>query len=1081
MVGIMSNFETATNEYQEYAELAATAESLIYSSVRSSLTIFGTFAEQLTKKIFHLDGLVDYELNQKERIDKMNRSGNEYPASVLKALDELRRYRNKATHSEDYQPTTKAALNADKAAYLVWSWFLQVFSQDELRQYVEPVDRQQVLADQEAKIKSLEAKIASLQEAEQKPIKVTQEQRQERRKINVAFAKKHELTEDETRELIDQQLRDAGWIADSKTIRYTTQKPEAGKNYAIAEWELNGQKRADYALFIGLRLVGFVEAKKWNEDIAGHLSQAKEYSRLSLTDKDLAELKNAELELVSADMGNYMAPFIYSANGRPYIKQYEQKSGIWFWDARNEFEPSKALENFHSPEDLALKLKAVSKQQADKSLMEDQAFPKFAGRDYQVQAIKNIERAIEEGKNRILLEMATGTGKTRTALSLMYRLIKHKRARRILYLVDRNSLGRQTANAINDNKIGPHSLADIYPTKEIDDKIPDTSTKIQIATVQGMIRRLFVEDDVKNKPSVGMYDFIIVDEAHRGYTEDREMSDGEYENYYQEDYVSQYRHVVDYFDATAIGMTATPALQTIQIFGNPVFSYSYQQAVLDGYLVDHNAPKIIKTELSQAGIHFKKDSQVNLFNQDTKEIEVESLPDNMDFDLRDFNSRVITQSFNEVVCDYLAENLDPNDPSMGKTLIFAANDSHADMVVDLLKKAFIKAGNPVPEDAIEKITGYLRHPNEEIRRYKNEQLPNIAVTVDLLTTGIDVPEISNLVFLRQVKSRILYEQMLGRATRLCPDIHKDHFEIYDAVGIYDAMNKVTNMKPVVKNPKHDVKYFVDHQHEYFEICEDSMPYQIDMAAAVERKIKRLDDKSKKEFERNTNTSSIEEWASSLSELSKADFMQEFNKFKFLTQLHSVHEKQYISDVEDHLLSVERGYGDSNQKPEDYIESFNRFVQNNLNEIPALNIIATRPKELTLKELKEIRKILSENSYSVNQLCDAWKSANSVQTTADIISFIRQAALGTPLVDHEVRIHNAMQRVYGMADWNTVQTKWLKKIENQLIKQDVLGPTAQEAFDDNLFFKRNGGYKQMNRVFNEHADDIIKILNENLYA
>ena len=154
----------------------------------------------------------------------------------------------------------------------------------------------------------------------------------------------------------------------------------------------------------------------------------------------------------------------------------------------------------------------------------------------------------------------------------------------------------------------------------------------------------------------------------------------------------------------------------------------------------------------------------------------------MNFEVKDFNKRVITESFNRVVCDYLAQNcLNPNDPELGKTLIFAATDSHDDMVVRLLKASFKNAGNPVDDDAIEKITGSIRHPNNEIKLFKNEKNPNIAVTVDLLTTGVDVPEITNLVFLRRVQSRILYEQMLGRATRLCPEIHKSVFNMYDAV------------------------------------------------------------------------------------------------------------------------------------------------------------------------------------------------------------------------------------------------------------------------------------------------------------
>lgn len=677
--------------------------------------------------------------------------------------------------------------------------------------------------------------------------------------------------------------------------------------------------------------------------------------------------------------------------------------------------------------------------------------------------------------------MATGTGKTRTAISLMYRLLKHKRARRILYLVDRNSLGRQTANAIKDNKIGTMSISSIYGLKELSDKVPDASTKIQIATVQGMIKRLFFSDDNSEKPSVGQYDFIIVDEAHRGYAEDKELSDNEYQFYNQEEYVSQYRRVVDYFDATAIGMTATPALQTTEIFGDPVYTYSYQQAVLDGYLVDHDAPVIIKTKLAKEGIHFKKGTEVDIFDQDEKTINKEKLPDNMNFDVKDFNHRVITRNFNKVVCDELVKKyLDPTDPYLGKTLIFAATDAHADMVVDLLKQAFKEQGRPVDDDAIEKITGSIRHPNQEIKNFKNEENPNIVVTVDLLTTGIDVPRITNIVFLRRVQSRILYEQMLGRATRLCPEIHKEKFTIFDAVGIYDAMNKVTNMKPVVKNPGHNVHYFLSHKN-YFETNEDTNQYQVDMAGAVERKIKRLDDQRRKEFERLAEIKSVDSWARKLSKLTKTDFLKEWPKFVQLDHINPARPKQFISDAPDEVVDVSRGYGSGNQKPEDYIDSFNNFIKQNVNTIPALQVVATRPKDLTFDELKEIKLKLEQNGFKEKDLQTAWKNAKHVQTTADIISFIRQVAAGSELVDHDVRIHNAMQKVYGMADWSISQRKWLKRIENQLMSSTVLGPNAEEAFNDNFYFKRQGGYKQIKKIFPEYADQIIYVLNENLYV
>ena len=1068
----MSNFQTTEEEYRQYAKLATSAESLIYSDPKSSVAVFGNFSEQLTREIMHLEGFGDWNLKQIDRINELKYRGD-YPPIVTKYLDDIRNIRNLADHDHQFIVSKRQALEVDKKAYIIWNYFLEVYSQDEVKEYKTPIDQANIFQLQQEQIEQLKKELEEARKA-QTPVEVSKELQVKRHKISVQFAKKHQLTEAETRQLIDRQLQQAGWEADSENLnnwKYKT-APQKGHNMAIAEWVLPNGQRADYALFKGLEFYGIVEAKKWDQDIAGQMAQPKEYSREVPFRSDYL--------LVDNDMGEYKVPFIYTANGRPYLKQYKEKSGIWFWDARNPKESTYALEEFHHPEDLALKLTSQNPELADQDLVDDQDFPKFADRDYQVEAIKSIEEAIKDGKKRILLAMATGTGKTRTAIALMYRLLKHKRARRILYLVDRNSLGQQTADAIKDNKIGNLSIASIYGVKELKDKLPDASTKIQIATVQGMIKRLFYNDDKEEKPSVGQYDFIIVDEAHRGYAEDKELSEKEYHFYDQNDYVSQYRRVVDYFDATAIGMTATPALQTTDIFGKPVYSYSYQQAVLDNYLVDHDAPTIIKTKLSQEGIHFKKGAEIDLFDQSSESIKSEKLPDNMNFEVKDFNKRVITESFNRVVCDYLAQNcLNPNDPELGKTLIFAATDSHADMVVRLLKESFKNAGNPVDDDAIEKITGSIRHPNNEIKLFKNEKNPNIAVTVDLLTTGVDVPEITNLVFLRRVQSRILYEQMLGRATRLCPEIHKSVFNIYDAVGIYDAMNKVTNMKPVVKNVSHDVHYFIDQKHQ-FEVNDNFKQYQIDMTAAIDRKIKRMNDSKRKEFERLTEINSIDQWARDLPRLNNQEFLKEWKNFEQLDRLSTGSQKQYISNEPDEYLGIERGYGQGNSNPEDYIESFNKFIKENVNEIPALQIVATRPKDLTYDELKKIKLELEKKGFKENDLQTAWKNANQVQTTADIISFIRQAAVGSELVDHNVRIHNAMQKVYGMADWNMVQKSWLKKIENQLLSSTVLGPNAETAFSSN-YFKRQGGYKQMRKIFSDNADQIIYVLNENLYV
>lgn len=338
--------------------------------------------------------------------------------------------------------------------------------------------------------------------------------------------------------------------------------------------------------------------------------------------------------------------------------------------------------------------------------------------------------------------------------------------------------------------------------------------------------------------------------------------------------------------------------------------------------------------------------------------------------------------------------------------------------------------------------------------------------------------------MRRVQSRILYEQMLGRATRLCPEINKSVFHIYDAVGIYDAMNAVTNMKPVVKDPHHDVHYFIEHKHDFFEANDsaNTTQYRLDMAGAIDRKVKRLGETSRKKFESLTRINSIDRWAGSLSHLNKSAFLMQWQNFEQLDHIRPARPKQYISHAPDEYIGTIRGYGKENHAPKDYIESFNKFIKENANTIPALQIVTIRPKDLTFDELKDIKLKLEQNGFKESDLQSAWKEANHVQTAADIISFIRQAANGSKLVDHDVRIHNAMEKVYGMANWNIVQMKWLKRIEKQLLRNTVLAPNAKEVFNNQEFgFNEYGGYKKMKAIFGKNTDQIIYVLNNNLYV
>ena len=655
-----------------------------------------------------------------------------------------------------------------------------------------------------------------------------------------------------------------------------------------------------------------------------------------------------------------------------------------------------------------------------------------------------------------------------------------KRFKRILYLVDRNALGEQTMDTFKEVKLKDLlTLNQIYDVKELKDREFDKDTKVHICTVQSLVKRILYDDSDVRMGSTD-YDLLIVDEAHRGYILDKEMADEELLYRDQDDYRSKYRAVIDYFDAIKIALTATPALQTTEIFGAPVYTYDYRTAVIDGYLVDHDAPHIIKTKLSEEGITFAAGSTIPIYDPVTKQIlNSEELDDDLTFEVDKFNKEVVTENFNRTVLTEIANDIDPNEK--GKTLVFAVDDVHADMVTRLLQEIYSEQG--VSSEAIMKITGSIENGNakrinEVIRKFKNDTYPNIVVTVDLLTTGIDVEEIVNLVFLRRIRSRILFEQMLGRATRLCEDIGKTHFEIYDAVGVYNALEPVTNMKPVVVNNSTSFEEMVDG----FDMLENEAQKknQIDVIIAKIRRNKSgMSDENNDQFEQMTGFT-VDEFIKKINETdtNKATEMIKDNKsaFAFIKRQPREHGKAISSDP-DELVSHERGYGDA-VKPEDYLQEFRAFIDNNLNEIAALNIIATRPRDLTRKSLKELKLILDRNGFSETMLNTAWKNMTNEDIAADIISFIRQKSLGDALISKEERITNAINKVKKThPDLTKVQLGWLDRIEAQLLKETVLN---RETFESAAFANK-GGFNAVNKAFGNKLDDFITEINDAMYA
>jgi type I restriction enzyme R subunit len=468
---------------------------------------------------------------------------------------------------------------------------------------------EKLAAESESKTAEIAARLAALQAtAEQAPKAESLEFIQRGEEASA----KLDLDEAATRTLIDQQLRDSGWEADTKSLRHASgTRPAKGRNLAIAEWP-TASGPADYAMFVGLTLVGVVEGKRKRKNVSGAIDQAERYSNGISASSDFT--------FAGGPWGKHKVPFVFAANGRSYLKQIETESGIWFRDTRRSANHRRALVNWPTPDGLSGQLE-IDQDAATAALKEMPFEFGFPLRDYQKSAIEAVEQYLGTGRRSMLLAMATGTGKTKLAIALLYRLLATKSFRRICFVVDRSALGDQAAGEFTTTKIvSGKAFADIFGLKKLSDVTPESETKVHICTIQGLVKRVLYAADSSEAPPVDQYDLMVIDECHRGYLLDREMSDAELSFRGQEDYISKYRRVLEYFDAAKVGLTATPALHTTEIFGDPIFTYSYRQAVIDGYLVDHEPPVRIETALARAGIIFEKDKQLDLLNTSTGEL-----------------------------------------------------------------------------------------------------------------------------------------------------------------------------------------------------------------------------------------------------------------------------------------------------------------------------------------------------------------------------------------------------------------------------------------------------------------------------
>ena len=569
---------------------------------------------------------------------------------------------------------------------------------------------------------------------------------------------------------INPRLKAADW----KIAKFTSEAAARQLAATAVEEYPTASGPVDYALADGGTIRAVVEAKKLTVGPKGVLTQAERYSR------GIAQLPRHQDE--------FGVPFLYSTNG----------TIIRFHDARQELNLSREVSGFHTPDALSEMLS----RDLDASLAKLASRPLHGTlRDYQCQANLAIEQAIADRRRKMLVTMATGTGKTLTMVSEVYRLMKSGAALRVLFLVDRRALAAQAVRAFAGFEAEPNLKfdkiysvysqrfrpSDIDEDEKWDPQVIPTNllTKpkqgdafVYVSTIQRMSINLFgkrgglgreeedEEDAEQLRIPIHAFDLIIADECHRGYSAKE---------------LSVWRNTLNYFDAITIGLTATPAAHTLAEFERVVYRYEYERAVREGHLVDYD-PVRVSSGVRINGVFLKEGDQVDNVDPETGSRQIDILEDERDYAAADIERKVTVPDSNRRILEEVKRYADAHEQRYGrfpKILIFAANDlqhvSHADQLVEQARVIFGRG-----EGFVAKITGQVDRPLQRIREFRNRPKPGIVVSVDLMSTGVDIPDLEYIVMLRPIKSRILFEQILGRGTRKSdnyPD--KSHFVVFD--------------------------------------------------------------------------------------------------------------------------------------------------------------------------------------------------------------------------------------------------------------------------------------------------------------
>ncbi len=904
--------------------------------------------------------------------------------------------------------------------------------------------------------------------------------------------------EQKARQNIDQLLDRCGWkVQDVKKINLG-----AGPGIAVREYHTDAGP-ADYLLIVNRKAIGVIEAKPEGTTLSGVAEQTEKY------------IRNFSHKIPHFDLP---LPFAYESTG------IETN----FRDLRDPEPRSRRVFAFHRPETLLKWIEDGSTLR--RRLQQLPPLEKSTLRDCQYEAITGLEKSLSNARPRSLIQMATGSGKTYMAVSAVYRLIKFAKAKRILFLVDRRTLGRQTRGEFT-NFITPddgRKFHELYNVQLLSTPNIDPDCKVTITTIQrlfSMLKGSEIEPDLEEKslmefdtgdiksveynPNIPIetFDFIITDECHRSI-------------------YNQWRQALEYFDAFIIGLTATPSKQTFGFFNqNLVMEYPHERAVADRVNVPFEIYRI-QTAITEKGSRVEAGYYVDVRDKNTRDLRWEKLDEDLEYSEQELDRSVVAVDQIRTVVrtfrDRLFTDIFPGREDVPKTLVFAKNDSHAEDITTIIREEFGK-GNEFCKKITYRTTG--EKPENLIASFRNSYNPRIAVTVDMISTGTDIRPLECLLFMRDVKSRVYFEQMKGRGTRTInpTDLqsvtrdatHKTHFVIVDAVGV--TQSDKNDSHPLERKKTVPFEKLI-HGIALGERDEDTL---LTVAGRLAKLNLQIDERQRKELEEAANGVLLPEIMNGLLDAADPDKQIEkavqlsgnpyptteeiaaatqkltesacavFDNPDFRETLIDIRKQHYqtIDTVSrDQVISAEF----ETDQAIATVQSFRQFMEENKAEILALQILYNQPwdqRHLTYEMVKQLAQAMKKPPYnlSTEQVWSAFeqlekdrvKNRPPDRLLTDVVSLVRfglekeeQLIPFKMTVDERFDKWLKNQRKAGN-EFTPEQVEWLTMIK------DHIAASMEITVDDFDYvpFHDYGGVGKAYAVFGDQFNSIIAELNE----